>query len=73
MVQNRPFSGNTWALGAALIVPALKQVYVTAGRRAGASGLRKPRVPQESQPVGMRLTGQQLRGTLVDSTGVLAA
>ncbi len=32
-----------------------------------------PLGPQEFQPVGMRLTGQQLRRTLVDSTGVLAA
>ncbi len=53
-----------------LIGPALKRVcYVTAGRSAGASGLFEPRVPQKVQPMGMRLTGQQLRGTLVDSTG----
>ena len=53
-----------------LIGPALGGLTRGLGCRAGASGLREPRVPQEFQPVSMGLTCQQLRGTLPDSTGV---
>ena len=43
------------------------------GCRAGASVPREPRVPQKFQPVSVRLTRQQLRGTLADPIGVFTA
>ena len=73
MVQKCPFSGNTLDLTQTLIGPALERVYATPGCRAGASVPREPRVPQEFQPVSVRLTRQQLGGTFPDSTGVVTA
>ena len=43
------------------------------GCRAEASVPREPRVPQKFQPVSVRLTRQQLRGTLADPIGVFTA
>ncbi len=39
----------------------------------GASALREPRITQQFQPVWVRLTCQQLRRSLADSTGVVIA
>jgi hypothetical protein len=57
------------------IVPRLERVYATMWLAWGAAALisRKPGVPQTFQPVSVRLTRQQLRGTLADPTRVFTA
>jgi hypothetical protein len=74
MVQKRPFSGNTRDLSA---YPDRSPRWCGFTRafscRVGASVLGEPSVPQKFQPVSMRLTRQQLRGTFADSTGVFTA
>ena len=52
--------------------PALERVYASRPFLAWASVPREPGVPQEVQPVRVRLTRQQLRGALPHSAGVLA-
>ena len=71
--KNARFRVTLWISSQTLTGPALERVYTTPGCRAGASVPREPRVPQEFQPVSMRLTRQQLRGTFPDSTGVCTA
>ena len=74
MVQKRPFSGNTRDSARTLIDPARWSGFTRVlGCRAGASVPREPRVPQKFQPVSVRLTRQQLRGTLADPIGVFTA
>ena len=71
MVQERPFSGSTWDLSADPDRSrALERVYVSPWLPCwGFSSARTACTP-EAQPVSVRLTRQQLRRTLADSTGV---
>ena len=74
MVQERSFSGNTRDFSAdpdrSRVGAGLRESLVAA---LGASVRREPGVPQKFQPASVRLTRQQLRRTLADSSGVFTA
>ena len=72
--KNAHFGVTLEALTRTLIGPALERVYASPWLAVlGASGPRESRVPQKLQPVSVRLTRQQLRRTLADSTGIVTA
>ena len=74
MVQERWFSGNTRDLSQdpdrSRVGAGLRESLVAA---LGASVRPEPGVPQKFQPASVRLTRQQLRRTLADSSGVFTA
>ena len=74
MVQKRPFSGNTWDLSADPDRSrALQRVYASPWLPCwGFSSARTACTP-EAPASELRLTRQQLRRTLADSTGVFTA
>jgi hypothetical protein len=73
MVQKRRFLGNTPDFSAYFDGPRVQAGSANRGFHAPASVPREPCASEKFKPVCVRLSGQQFRGTLVDSIGVFAA